>query len=121
MKQVGALSKVRHSDFSKRDVALARWMNALSHPARLSILATLAQRGECVCGEIVSVVPLAQSTVSQHLKQLREAGLIQGEIDGATSCYCVDDAALQKCKAQLLAFFEQLEGCCKKGGGKRSC
>ena len=65
---------------------LARTCKALSHPARLAILQTLAQRGTCICGEIVDVLPLSQATVSQHLKVLREAGLIRGEIDGPRSC-----------------------------------
>jgi ArsR family transcriptional regulator len=66
----------------------------MAHPARLRILETLGQRGECVCGEIVDVLPLAQSTVSQHLRILKEAGLLVGKIDGPRSCYCLDGQAL---------------------------
>jgi len=69
---------------------LARACKALAHPARLAILQTLAQRGTCICGEIVEVLPLSQATVSQHLKVLREAGLIRGEVDGPRSGYCIN-------------------------------
>ena len=72
------------------DQRLAEKLKALGHPARLEILRTLASRGRCVCGEVVEVMPLAQATVSQHLKILKEAGLIRGQIDGRNSCYCLD-------------------------------
>ena len=76
------------------DEALAAWAKALSHPARIAILRTLGARGECVCGEVVEVVGLAQSTVSQHLKVLREAGLITGTTAGRQSCYGLSTDAL---------------------------
>lgn len=79
-----------------QDEQLARFTKALGHPARVAILRTLAQRGECVCGEIVDELPLAQATVSQHLKVLKEAGLIQGEIDGPRVCYCVEPEAVKR-------------------------
>jgi len=72
------------------DQRLAEKLKALGHPARLEILRTLASRGRCVCGEVVDVMPLAQATVSQHLKILKEAGLVCGQIDGRNSCYCLD-------------------------------
>ena len=72
------------------DQRLAEKLKALAHPARLEILRMLASRGRCVCGEVVEVMPLAQATVSQHLKILKEAGLIRGRIDGRNSCYCLD-------------------------------
>jgi ArsR family transcriptional regulator len=71
---------------------------ALGHPARVRILRILSEHQACVCGDIVGELPLAQSTVSQHLKQLKEAGLIQGEIDGPRVCYCVDAAKLKRLK-----------------------
>ena len=91
---------------------LANACKALSHPARLAILQTLAQRGTCICGEIVAVMPLSQATVSQHLKVLRDAGLITGEVDGPRSCYCINTATLQTLGAQLGQMFRSLEGCC---------
>lgn len=72
------------------DQLLAERLKALAHPARLEILRVLANRGRCVCGEVVKVMPLAQATVSQHLKILKEAGLVRGRIDGRSSCYCLD-------------------------------
>lgn len=79
--------------FPVADQKLAAQLNALAHPARLQIIKFLADQGECVCGEIVSVLPLSQSTVSQHLKILKEAGLLIGTIDGTRSCYCLDNKA----------------------------
>jgi ArsR family transcriptional regulator, arsenate/arsenite/antimonite-responsive transcriptional repressor len=76
--------------FKKADVRLAEIAKALAHPARIAILRELARRNECVCGEIVHVIPLAQSTVSQHLKELKEIGMIKGEVDGPRSCYCIN-------------------------------
>ncbi|GAB5550192.1 MAG: metalloregulator ArsR/SmtB family transcription factor [Sandaracinaceae bacterium] len=81
--------------FSPDLARLARAAKALAHPARLAILQTLAQRGTCVCGEVVDELPLAQATVSQHLKALKAAGLVRGEVDGPRSCYCVDAPALR--------------------------
>lgn len=79
-----------------QDVQLAQYTKALGHPARVAILRTLAKRGECVCGEIVDELPLAQATVSQHLKVLKDAGLIEGEIDGPRVCYCVNPETVKR-------------------------
>jgi len=80
------------------DAELARLARALGHPARVAIVRMLARQGECVCGRIVDVLPLAQATVSQHLKVLKEAGIIRGEVDGPRVCYCIDPKALQRVK-----------------------
>lgn len=80
---------------------LADLAKALGHPARVRILKILVERNACICGDIVEEIPLAQSTVSQHLKQLQEAGLIQGEIDGPRVCYCVDAARLKRLKVLI--------------------
>jgi len=80
------------------DVELARLTKALGHPARIAILKLLIARGECVCGAIVDELPLAQATVSQHLKVLKDAGLVQGEIDGPRVCYCVNPAGVRRIK-----------------------
>lgn len=81
--------------FSAADSKIAAYAKALAHPARIAILRELAKRGTCICGEIVDVLPLAQSTVSQHLKALKEAGLIDGEVDGPRSCYCLNLKAIK--------------------------
>jgi len=81
------------------DDELSTLCKAVGHPARVQILRLLARREECICGDIVEEVPLAQSTVSQHLKVLKEAGLIRGEIDGPRVCYCIEPRTLRRLKA----------------------
>lgn len=81
------------------DEELAVLAKALGHPARVQIVRLLIRRAACICGDIVDELPLAQSTVSQHLKVLKEAGLIRGEIDGPRVCYCVEPRALRRLKA----------------------
>jgi ArsR family transcriptional regulator, arsenate/arsenite/antimonite-responsive transcriptional repressor len=78
------------------DAELARLAKALGHPVRVAILRHLLRHGVCVCGALVQRVPLAQSTVSQHLKVLKEAGLLQGEIDGPRVCYCANRNAVRR-------------------------
>jgi ArsR family transcriptional regulator len=78
------------------DLELAGLSKALGHPARVKILRLLARRDACICGDIVDELPLAQSTVSQHLKVLKDAGLIRGDIDGPRVCYCIEPGALRR-------------------------
>ncbi|GIV61401.1 MAG: hypothetical protein KatS3mg044_0267 [Rhodothermaceae bacterium] len=94
--------------FAKADVELAALAKALAHPARLAILRALASMQTCICGDLVEVLPLAQATVSQHLKVLKEAGLIIGEVEGPRVCYCLDVRALRRARAAFEAFFEAL-------------
>ena len=82
---------------------LAALCKALAHPARVRILKILLQKKSCVCGEIVEVMPLAQSTVSEHLKILKQAGLVQGEVDGPRVCYCIHPGILGRFKALVEA------------------
>jgi ArsR family transcriptional regulator len=110
------------SEFKTADVAMAFYADALSHPARIAILKVLSKRRECVCGEIVEVLPLAQSTVSQHLKALKQSGLIQGEVDGPRSCYCVNPQAVRKLSALFHDWLEQMPKTkSKKSGSRKSC
>ncbi len=90
------------------DLDLANRLKALGHPARLKILRVLAVRGTCVCGEVVKVMPLSQATVSQHLKVLKEAGLIRGRIDGKSSCYCLDPRGIGELRAALDGLLDNL-------------
>ena len=83
------------------DEALARMAKALGHPARVRILRILAQREGCVCGDLVEVLPLAQSTVSEHLRVLKEAGFVRGVLEGPRTCYCVEPAAIARLRALL--------------------
>ncbi|HET8723055.1 MAG TPA: metalloregulator ArsR/SmtB family transcription factor [Anaeromyxobacteraceae bacterium] len=90
---------VRPVEGAEADLELAELAKALGHPARVQIVRLLVRREACVCGDIVDELPLAQSTVSQHLKVLKEAGLVKGEIDGPRVCYCVEPRALRRLKA----------------------
>jgi ArsR family transcriptional regulator len=78
---------------------LARLAKALGHPARVRILKLLVEQDSCIAGELSDELPLAASTVSQHLKLLKEAGLIKGSVDGPRRCYCVDRSVLAELKA----------------------
>lgn len=80
----------KKGEFLEDEISLSDFARTLGHPARIAILKTLAEREECICGEIVEVLPLAQSTVSQHLKELKNIGLIQGTLNGPKSCYCIN-------------------------------
>lgn len=102
-------------EFSTRENSTAKIAKALAHPARIAILTLLAKKQDCVCGDIVSELPLSQSTVSQHLKELKEAGLITGEIEGAKVCYCIDARAWKAAQAVLNQLFDAYKGkgqCC---------
>jgi ArsR family transcriptional regulator len=92
-----ALDQVTGDD----DEVVARLAQAMGHPARVAIVRLLRERESCICGEIVDVLPLAQSTVSQHLKVLRDAGLILGEVDGPRVCYCLNQVMLDRFKILL--------------------
>lgn len=81
------------------DAELAIMSKALGHPIRVQILRILTYRDGCVCGDLVGEIELAQSTVSQHLKVLKEAGLVQGTVNGPSTCYCVDPRGLRRLKA----------------------
>ena len=85
------------------NVQLARYAKALGHPARITIMRLLLRCDTCIVGAIVDVIPLAQSTISQHLKQLKSAGLIRGEVDGPRVCYCVEPNAVALLKHLIAA------------------
>lgn len=90
---------LRPVEGKEADEELAALAKAIGHPARVQILRLLVRKTACVCGDIVEELPLAQSTVSQHLKVLKEAGLIRGEVDGPRVCYCIEPRALRRLKA----------------------
>lgn len=87
-------SKTEH--FTDKQNSIATMAKALGHPARIAIIDYLLKVDACICGDIVNVLPLAQPTVSQHLKELKNAGLIKGSIEGNAICYCIDEKALEK-------------------------
>lgn len=107
-------TKTEH--FSKRQNEIATLIKALGHPARVAIIEHLMKVNACICGEIVEVLPLSQPTVSQHLKELKMAGLIKGSVEGNTICYCIDENAIQKLQAYFASITTNLENnkdnCC---------
>lgn len=105
------MAQVRNETFPAELVDLAAVARALAHPGRLQILAVLAARRGCVCGELVEALPLAQSTVSQHLKELKAAGLVRGEVEGPRTCYCLDPETLEAVRQGFARLFAGL-GCC---------
>ncbi len=84
--------------FNENETLLADLAKALSHPARIKILQILTDMNLCMCGDIVEQLPLSQSTVSQHLKELKRVGLVKGEIDGPKVCYCLNQKMIEKAK-----------------------
>ena len=104
----------KKEDFAAEEVELAELAKALGHPARLAIIKVLAERKSCICGEIVDVLPLAQATVSQHLKALKKAGIVQGTVEGPRSCYCLNGETLRKAKDAFGVLFNKIlnQNCC---------
>ena len=82
--------------FTEKQNNIANMAKAFGHPARVAIMEYLMKTNVCICGDIVDALPLAQPTVSQHLKELKSAGLIKGNIEGTAICYCIDDKAIDK-------------------------
>lgn len=109
----------RKMEFQIDEITLADFAKAIAHPARIAILKILAQQKSCICGEIVEGLPLAQATVSQHLKELKAVGLIKGTIEGKTSCYCINWDVFNAFVGQFGVFAElaqnapnQSQSCC---------
>ncbi|HEY5408811.1 MAG TPA: metalloregulator ArsR/SmtB family transcription factor [Ginsengibacter sp.] len=107
-------TKTEH--FTKKQNEIATLTKALGHPARIAIMEYLLKVNACICGDIVNELPLAQPTVSQHLKELKNAGLIKGDIEGNTICYCIDEKALNKLQTYFGNITTKLEekksNCC---------
>jgi DNA-binding transcriptional ArsR family regulator len=109
------MGATKAEEFSVKDNRLSKYAKALSHPARVAILKLLIKQNSCICGDIVEELPLSQSTVSQHLKELKEAGLIKGEIDGVKICYCIDEAEWKKARQildELFGAYQPINSCC---------
>ncbi|MEO0899277.1 MAG: metalloregulator ArsR/SmtB family transcription factor [Bacteroidota bacterium] len=99
------MGMTKSNKFSLEQNKLAQLAKAIGHPARIAILEVLIQKQSCICGDIVEELPLSQSTVSQHLKELKQAGLIKGEIDGPKVCYCIDEQNWASAKSLLNNWF----------------
>ena len=100
------MGTTKTEEFTIKDNKIAKYAKALAHPARVAILQLLIKKQACICGDIVDELPLSQSTVSQHLKELKDAGLIKGDIDGAKMCYCIDEKEWENAKTYLNNLFE---------------
>ena len=109
------MGSTKSEEFTVKDNKIAAYAKALAHPARVAILQLLIKKQSCICGDIVEELPLSQSTVSQHLKELKSCGLIKGDIEGATTCYCIDEKEWTQAKKYLSAFFDNYvnkDKCC---------
>ena len=109
---MGATKTDHYSDYQNE---IARIAKALGHPARMAIIGYLVQKNACICGDIVNELPLAQPTVSQHLKELKNAGIIKGEIEGNSICYCIDEqviARISNCLSDTLEKLKNKTFCC---------
>lgn len=101
--------------FTKQQNDIALMAKALAHPARIAILQYLVRKNACVCGDLVEELGLAQATTSQHLKELKSAGIIQGNIEGASVCYCIDPKVWKQYQSIFTAFFKDVNidnSCC---------
>ena len=103
------MRKSSPTSVSPQKLRLAQMLKALGNPVRFQIVEALAERQMCITAQIVELLPLAQSTVSQHLKVLKHAGLIRGEIEGPATCYCLDEENIRWLKDQIESW---LPGCC---------
>jgi DNA-binding transcriptional ArsR family regulator len=110
------MAQNKKDEFSQKEINISDFAKAISHPARVAILKEIAKRNGCICGEIVEVLPLAQSTVSQHLKELLKTELIKGTVDGTKSCYCINWKTFEKFEKTFIEFFNktksQNQNCC---------
>jgi DNA-binding transcriptional ArsR family regulator len=98
--------------FTEEQNSLAVLLKAMAHPARIAILQQIIKANACICGDLVDELGLAQPTISQHLKELKNAGLIQGTIEGVSVCYCINPIVWDKLKDQLGLFFNSYNPAC---------
>jgi DNA-binding transcriptional ArsR family regulator len=104
-------------EFSLKQNQISHLAKALGHPARVAILDVLMKKEDCICGDIVDELPLAQPTVSQHLKELKNAGLIKGSIEGNKVGYCIDQKGIRK----LIDYLEAVDAKLEKSKSKKCC
>ncbi|MFT7033677.1 MAG: ArsR family transcriptional regulator [Cyclobacteriaceae bacterium] len=108
------MGSVKSKAFTEEENQLATFAKALGHPARIAILQYLVKQQSCICGDIVNELPLSQATVSQHLKELKNCGIIKGEISGVKTCYCIDKGVWEKVQSTFDTLFSSLSAasCC---------
>lgn len=108
------MATAKVEEFTVKDNKIALYAKALAHPARVAILQLLINKQTCICGDIVDKLPLSQSTVSRHLKELKDAGLITGEIEGKKVCYCINTEEWENARHYINTFFKPVinNKCC---------
>lgn len=110
------MGATKTANYNVKQNNTAQMLKALGHPARIAIIEHLVKVNSCICSDIVNELPLAQPTISQHLKELKHAGLIKGSVEGTTVCYCVDAAAVEKLQRYFSKMYEKVispkGGCC---------
>jgi len=109
------MGTAKTEEFTIKDNKIAQYAKALAHPARVAILHLLIRKQACICGDIVDEIPLSQSTVSQHLKELKDAGLITGKIEGKKVCYCINAEEWNTAKSCMEGLFKPIvlrDNCC---------
>ena len=108
------MGTAKTEEFTVKDNRIATYAKALAHPARVAILQLLVKSQSCICGDIVDELPLSQSTVSQHLKELKDAGLIKGNIEGVKVCYCINEEEWEMAKSYITDLLKSFKGnkCC---------
>ena len=102
--------------FTKEQNRIAALAKVIGHPARVAILQYLVAKNSCVCGELVNEIGLAQPTISQHLKELKKIGILKGNIEGTSVCYCIDQSVLSEIKSVFTQFFEVCSSGCSQDG-----
>ena len=105
------MGATKSNQFTTEQNKLADLFKALAHPARIAILQVLIKKQSCICGDIVDELPLSQSTISQHLNELKKVGIIKGEITGVKTCYCINTDVLSITNKELSGFFLEAEKC----------
>ena len=109
------MGATKTQSFNLRQNKLANYAKAVGHPARVAILEYILKHNSCICNDLVEELPLSQSTISQHLKELKQVGIIKGEIEGPKICYCIDEKLWKQIQAEFNAFFNQevkVTSCC---------
>lgn len=103
--------------FSKQQNEMANLLRAMGHPARIAIIEHLLQVNTCICGDIVNVLPLAQATISQHIKELKKVGIIKGKISGNSMCYCLNEKSIKQIETYFYTIQQTIKAnqntCCK--------
>lgn len=109
------MGATKSNQFTEEQNRLADLYKALAHPARIAILQMIINKSSCICGDIVDELPLSQSTISQHLKELKKAGIIKGEISGVRTCYCIDDKVwkeMEVVNSLMMSSYSEKNKCC---------